>query len=247
MNDILQQAVLKQGMELTTQQLEQFETYARLLVEWNEKMNLTAITEKDEIAIKHFVDSFGGARVIQEKLKKNETCSLVDVGCGAGFPGLPLKILFPKLQVTLLDALQKRIGFLNAVIQELGLQGVTTVHDRAEDGAHRKELREQFDFASARAVANLPILMEYCAGYVRPGGAFLAYKGPTLEEELQVCGRAMKVLNLKHQETILSPGMEDMHHYVAVFLKTGPLALQYPRKQSKIKLSPLGTIKQGES
>ena len=240
MNEILQRTAMLHGLELSAAQLEQFKMYARLLVEWNEKMNLTAITDEKEIAIKHFADSLGGASVIQKKLEKEPAAGLIDVGCGAGFPGLPLKILFPSLQVTLLDSLQKRIGFLDTVIRELGLENVTTIHDRAEDGAHREELRERFDFAAARAVANLPILMEYCAGYVKTGGVFLAYKGPSLEEEMAASGRAMKTLHLQHQKTILSPGLEEMHHYVAVFLKTGPLALQYPRKQSKIKSSPLG-------
>ena len=242
MQEFLRTACLKEGIELTDPQLEAFDRYQKLLVEWNEKMNLTAITDEKGIAVKHFLDSLAGHQEIRKRLLEKEKVTLVDVGCGAGFPGLPLKILFPSLKVTLLDSLQKRIRFLEEVIAQLGLKGIQAVHERAEEGAHKEEFREKYDFATARAVAPLPILMEYCAGYIAPGGKFLAYKGPSLQEEMQNSQKAMKVLHLSYEKTIPSFGMEEMEHYVGVFRKTGPIALQYPRKQSKIKTTPLGIV-----
>ena len=169
------------GIVLTEKQKEQFFKYFQLLTEWNQVMNLTAITEMPEVVTKHFVDSLLVVNVFDGI--RTEAHSCIDVGTGAGFPGIPLKIAFPQLQITLLDSLNKRVGFLNTVIQELGLTGITAVHGRAEDFGRNKEYREQFDLCVSRAVANLSTLSEYCLPFVKAGGEFLPYKSGKVEEE----------------------------------------------------------------
>jgi len=244
MRDTLRELSRQMGLFLTERQLEQFERYAELLVEWNEKMNLTAITKPEEIARKHFIDSLVGWEDISAKIEacraKGRAMKLIDVGTGAGFPGLPIKILFPEIELTLLDSLGKRITFLETVVRELELENVSCVHGRAEENAHLPEMREQYDIAVARAVAALPVLTEYLAGYIRVGGLLMAYKGPTLSEELSVSGKALKTLHLSLEKTIPAAVLgEDYAHTVAVLKKTAALGLQYPRKQSKIKTDPL--------
>lgn len=246
MRDTLIRLSEEMNIHLTDKQLTQFETYARLLVEWNEKMNLTGITEGTEIAKKHFIDSMVGYEEIKKVIDEKGEASLIDVGTGAGFPGLPLKILIPQLKLTLLDSLQKRIGFLETVCREIGLTDAVCIHGRAEDAAHLENMREKYDFAVARAVAAMPVLMEYCSGYVKVGGKFMAYKGPSLPEELKAAAKAQKVLGLTHVKTMEAEilkrayeGEDAYEHYVAIFRKVKPLTLQYPRKQSKIKSNPL--------
>lgn len=235
MKELLQKGARQMGLELTKIQLEQFECYYRLLVEWNEKMNLTAITEEADVISKHFLDSLAGADIVKDRLLKGKV-SLIDVGTGAGFPGIPLKILYPEIKLTLLDSLQKRIRFLESVGQELELTQVAYVHGRAEELAHQGEYREAYDIAVARAVAPMAVLLEYCAGYIQPGGQFLAYKGPSLSEELAAVTTEWKQLRMHCREVreAVIPGTE-LRHFVAIVDKTGKLALQYPRKQSKIK------------
>ena len=237
---LLKESAEEMGVSLSEKQLAQFEAYAALLVEWNEKMNLTTITDPVEIAQKHFLDSISGFSFLEEmKDPEDETSlSVIDVGTGAGFPGIPLKIVCPWIKLTLLDALQKRIGFLEEVVKELDLEDVTCIHGRAEDLAHEEAYREQYDVACSRAVASLPALLEYCSGYIAVGGVFLAYKGPSLMEELTLAQGAMRTLHMEmvmiHQEISL-----ENEHLLAVFEKTAETALQYPRKQSKIKNDPL--------
>ena len=245
MRQILENGAKAMGINLSQRQLEQFEIYHRLLVEWNEKMNLTAITEAHEVATKHFLDSIaGGLEILKVHRAKNgddaAPITLIDVGTGAGFPGLPLKIAFPEIKLTLLDSLQKRVNFLQEVVNQLELEDVQCLHGRAEDAAHEEGLREQFDVAVARAVAPMYVLMEYCGGYVKKGGQFVAYKGPGLEEELAEAGKAMKVMQLRHKKTMKAELPEsDLDHLVAFFEKTGNLSLKYPRKQAKIKKEKL--------
>lgn len=238
MRQILEDGAKAMGVSLSQRQLEQFERYYELLVMWNEKMNLTAITQQEEVAVKHFLDSLAGWKELY--WEQNKAPALIDVGTGAGFPGLPLKIAFPDVRLTLLDSLQKRVGFLQEVTEQLGLAGVRCLHGRAEEAAHEASLREHFDVAMARAVAPLPVLLEYCSGYVRRGGAFLAYKGPGIEAELAESQRAMRELRLQYKKTLKAtlPG-DDLDHFVAVFEKIGNLSLKYPRKQSKIKKEKL--------
>ncbi len=170
------------GISLTETQKQQFEEYCRLLLEWNEKMNLTAITEIPEIITKHFTDSLSLIKILPDLAARKE--KMIDVGTGAGFPGIPLKIVFPDLEITLLDSLGKRITFLNEVIRALGLRGIQAVHGRAEDMGRDKVSRETFDICVSRAVANLSTLSEYCLPLLRVGGIFIPYKSGHVEEEL---------------------------------------------------------------
>ena len=234
----LKNRAAQMDIELSDRQLSQFEAYGALLVEWNEKMNLTAITDPEEILEKHFLDSISSVPLVREMENPEEPLSMIDVGTGAGFPGVPIKIVCPEIHLTLLDSLQKRIGFLQEVVKDLELTDVECLHDRAEEAAHREEMRESFDVAVSRAVAALPVLLEYCTPYVAEGGVFLAYKGPTMMEELAQSQNAMRKLNVEMSVLHQEMSMEN-DHFIGVFLKTGETALQYPRKQSKIKNNPL--------
>lgn len=178
------------GLRITAEEAGRLGTYASLLLAWNERMNLTRITEADEVAIKHFVDS---ASVLAYDVIPADS-RLIDVGTGAGFPGLVLKILRPDVEVVLLDSVAKRLEFLEAVIAKLGLEGVSTVHARAEDAGRRADLRETFDVAVARAVAPLPVLVEYLLPFVKVGGRMIAWKGPDAEEEKRSAQKACTLL-----------------------------------------------------
>ncbi len=216
--------------------------YAELLVEWNEKMNLTAITDPIGITVKHFADSLAALPLLPEK----QGISLIDVGTGAGFPGIPLAIVRPDIKLTLLDSLNKRLVFLEAVCDELGIP-VQRIHARAEEGGRKPELRDSFDVATARAVAALPVLLEYCLPFVRPGGCFLALKGPDSDEEHRASGNALSRLCGKTVgvHKLLLPkqphdGLEQQERRVFVFEKTAPTPPAYPRASAKIAKAPLG-------
>ena len=225
------------GLELTGQQLERFVRYEELLLEWNEKMNLTAITEPGEIAVKHMVDSLSAW---DGELIKPGT-RLLDVGTGAGFPGLPLAIFVPGLRLTLMDSLAKRVGFLEAVVRELGLEDVTCVHARAEDAARRQEYREQYDLAVSRAVARLPVLAEFALPFVRTGGFFLALKGAAWQEEMAEARRAVSLLGGGQMQArqVHLPGLADRRAIITI-PKVKPTPKSYPRKAGTPAKKPLG-------
>lgn len=190
MNKIFENNLKELGITLNTKQKEQFASYYELLIEWNKVMNLTGITEREEVYSKHFLDSLVLCRLVS----LNSSMSLIDIGTGAGFPGIPLKIVFPKLEVVLLDSLNKRVNFLNTVIQSLNLQGIKAIHGRAEEIAKQSEYREAFDIGVSRAVSNLSALSEYCIPYIRVGGIFVSYKSDSIEEELENSKNAISIL-----------------------------------------------------
>jgi 16S rRNA (guanine527-N7)-methyltransferase len=227
------------GIELTERQFEQFNCYFELLIEWNEKMNLTAITEPREVAVKHMVDSLSA---YDAKIFQGEK-SLIDVGTGAGFPGLPLKIFHPELSLTLLDSLNKRVKFLQTIVDALGLTNVCCVHARAEEAARQKIYRESFDIAVSRAVARMPILAEYCLPFVRRGGYFLALKGMKYEEEAQEVKPVLRLLggNSMHIRPVTLPGLSDVRAVIYI-KKEKTTSLAYPRKAGMPEKNPLGKI-----
>ncbi len=233
MIDRLKQGFKDLSMEVTDAQIAQLVRYGELLVEWNEKMNLTAITDPIEIAEKHFLDS-------AMCLKCGIAGSVIDVGTGAGFPGLVLKILKPDINLCLLDSLQKRLTFLETVTNELKLSDVTFVHARAEDGGRDKKLREKFDFAVARAVANLSTLSEYCLPFVKQNGYFVAMKGPKAQQEIADAKNALSKLG-GELGTVLEekiPGT-DLEHVIVSVKKVRQTPSQYPRKAGKPSKEPL--------
>ena len=227
--DTFIEEVNKLGINLTQTQLDQLDKYYNLLIEWNEKINLTRIVEKEDVYLKHFYDSLTLSKVID--LSKD--LSLIDVGTGAGFPGIVLKIVFPNIHITLLDSLQKRITFLDEVIKELNLIDIKTVHDRAEDYA--KNHREEYDIVTSRAVANLRVLSELCIPMVKVNGYFIPLKA-TIEEELNDSKDIIHKLSGKliHQETFNLPIEESIRNILLIKKesKTNPI---YPRRMDKIK------------
>lgn len=221
---------------LSQQQVDQFVRYYELLVEWNSFMNLTGITEFSEVLKKHFIDSIS----IFSYVNQNSISSLIDVGTGAGFPGLPLKIVCPELKVTLLDSLDKRIKFLNCVIDELELQNITAIHGRAEDYASNMEHREFYDMAVSRAVANLSTLSEYCLPFVKRDGIFVSYKSETLEEEVINATNAIQILGgrIMNKYSFYLPGT-DIYRTLCFIEKVDSTPDKYPRKAGLPSKKPL--------
>lgn len=234
--DELQKAAAEYGIALSDKQMEQFNRYFELLVEWNEKINLTAITEPKEVAIKHMIDSI---TAYDEKIFQDGV-TVIDVGTGAGFPGLPLKIFCPEIKLTLMDSLNKRIKFLQTVVEELGLQDVECVHARAEEGARNKKYRESFDIAVSRAVARLPILCEYCLPFVKKGGHFIALKGMQFHEEAEEAAKAIKVMGGSKTEIrpVKLPEIDDKRAVITIN-KTMPTPKAYPRKAGTPTKNPI--------
>lgn len=223
-------------ISLGDRQLEQFLDYYELLVSGNEVMNLTAITEYDDVMKKHFIDSLSLVRAIDPY----DVTNVIDVGTGAGFPGLVLKIAFPELKVVLLDSLNKRIKFLNNVIDKLGLDHVEAIHGRAEDAAHNKIYRESFDLCVSRAVSNLSTLAEYCLPFVKTGGLFVSFKAEKASEEAQTAQKALKLLGgkLENQVEFNLPN-SDIYRDLIVIRKVGETSAKYPRKAGMPSREPL--------
>lgn len=225
------------GVELSAQQIDQFLQYYEILVEWNQVMNLTAITEYEEVIAKHFLDSLAAVKVCDLTGEKK----VIDIGTGAGFPGIPLKIAFPELDIVLLDSLNKRIKFLNEVIEKLGLSKIRTIHGRAEDYAKQKEYREQFDLCVSRAVANLSTLSEYCLPYVKIGGRFIPYKSGKIDEEVKQAEKAVKILGGKIMDVVkFQLGDTDMERSFVLIDKKVATGKKYPRKAGLPAKEPIG-------
>lgn len=236
MSNVLTKKVKELSIVLNDKQIQQFEQYYNILVEWNKVMNLTAITEYEEVVEKHFLDSLTIVNAIN--MEKIET--LIDVGTGAGFPGIPLKIAFPHLKVTLLDSLNKRIKFLNEVIDLLELDDIKTIHGRAEDYAKQAEYREQYDICVSRAVANLATLSEYCLPYVKVDGLFVPYKSGEIDEELKSSEKAVSILGGKVEEVVKFqlPGTDIGRSFVKIH-KIKETKKKYPRKAGMPTKEPL--------
>lgn len=236
MADFLRENLKKIGCEPNDLQCEQLNNFHKILCEWNEFMNLTGITEYNEVVIKHFVDSLAVNCVYSFK----KTDRVVDIGTGAGFPGIPLKIMYPDTRFTLLDSLNKRIKFLDEVIRINSLDGIETLHGRAEDYARDKNYREAFDVCVSRAVANLSTLSEYCLPYVKVGGLFISYKAGQLDEELKVSERAIKLLGgeIKEVHKLTLPDT-DIDRTFVVIKKTAATSKKYPRKAGLPSKEPL--------
>lgn len=230
------QALKEQGIELSEGQLKQFHTYFELLVEWNEKMNLTAITDQPSVYLKHFYDSISAAFYMDfDKVQ-----SICDVGAGAGFPSIPIKICFPHLQVTIVDSLNKRIQFLTHLSEQLHLDHVEFVHSRAEDFGQNPKYREQFDLVTARAVARLSVLSELCIPLVKTNGHFVAMKAASGDEEMKDAKKALTVLGAKLLDSyaFLLP-IEDSERSIFIFNKTKITPKKYPRKPGVPNKSPI--------
>ncbi len=225
------------GLVLNDQQIDQFERYYQLLVEWNEKMNLTAITQREEVYLKHFYDCL---MVLWNMPLEDYALQLCDVGAGAGFPSIPLKIAHPELQVTIVDSLQKRLTFIEHLAEELGLEGVSCVHGRAEDVGQNPAYRGQFDIVTARAVASLNVLAEYCLPLVKIGGQFLALKAQKSDQELEEARAAIRILGaklIKVTEDQLPVEAAD-RRYILI-QKTKETPNKYPRKAGKPAKNPI--------
>ncbi|WP_035293146.1 16S rRNA (guanine(527)-N(7))-methyltransferase RsmG [Clostridium sp. KNHs214] len=234
--DILNNAALKEGLEFNEEKYNEFILYKDMIKEWNEKINLTAITDDEEIIKKHFIDSFK----IFKFAKLKECKKIIDVGTGAGFPGIPMKIVKDNLEITLLDSLKKRITFLDEVVNKLSLNSVETLHGRAEDFAKDKKYREQYDAVVSRAVANMTVLSEFCIPFVKKGGYFVALKGPAIGEELEEAQKAIKILGGKIQE-IIEVDIEgsNLRHNLVVVKKVKDTPKGYPRKAGVVSKNPL--------
>lgn len=231
------------SITLSGEQKQQFLTYYEYLVEKNKVMNLTAITEYEEVITKHFLDSLAVVKTSCFKPEKLAGKRLIDIGTGAGFPGIPLKIAFPELEILLLDSLNKRINFLNEVTEMLGLTKINTVHGRAEDYAKQKGYRESFDFCVSRAVANLSTLSEYCIPFVKQGGCFISYKSGSVDQELIQAEKAVKILGGQREEVVrFSLADTDMDRSFVVIRKAKPTSKKYPRKAGLPSKEPLGAV-----
>jgi 16S rRNA (guanine527-N7)-methyltransferase len=224
------------GIELTEKQIDQFLTYYEMLVEKNKVMNLTAITEFDEVIEKHFLDSLS---LIKVKDLHNRT-NVLDLGTGAGFPGIPLKIAFPELNITLMDSLNKRILFLQDVINELGLTDIEAVHGRAEEAARNKKYREKYDLCVSRAVANISTLSEYCLPFVKVGGQFISYKSGNIDEELDSAKKGIKILGGTITDVHkFDLGENKQGRSFVIIDKNQPTPKTYPRKAGTPSKNPL--------
>lgn len=236
MNQLLEIKLKELNIQINEIQKKQFDTFYSMLVEWNKVMNLTGITEYEEVIEKHFVDSLSIVNIFD----LSEVNTVIDVGTGAGFPGIPLKIAFPHLKITLLDSLNKRIHFLDSVIDELKLDGIYTIHGRAEDFAKKDDYRERYDLCVSRAVANLSTLSEYCLPYIRIGGIFISYKSGDVDDEVLESKKAISILGGKLDNVVKFqlPGTDINRSFIKIE-KIKNTGKKYPRKAGLPSKEPL--------
>lgn len=227
----------KYGLPLDEKMCSQFERYYELLIDWNQRMNLTTITDRKEVIEKHFIDSVLLLTKYKNEIFNNKT--IIDVGTGAGFPGIPLAIMLPHTKFTLIDSLEKRIHFLENVIGELELENVILYHGRAEDYGKDTSFREQFDYCVSRAVAPLPILLEYCSPFIKVDGSLLLYKSKKADQEIQDSQHALDELNCKIGDICTLSDNDDYKRYIVEIHKINNTPVKYPRKAGKPKKNPL--------
>lgn len=225
------------GIGLTEKQVSDFNKYFDMLIETNKVMNLTAITEYKEVVVKHFADSI----LISKFVDFSDVKKVIDIGTGAGFPGIPLKIMFPEIEITLLDSLNKRINFLKDVVEKLKLENVECIHGRAEDFGHNEVYREKYDLCVSRAVANLSTLSEYCTPFVKVGGKFISYKSSDIEDEVNSSKKALKILScgIEKVDEIKLPGEEEVLRKFVIINKLNNTVKKYPRKSGVPSKTPL--------
>ena len=236
----LKEKALQLNIELTDDQLQQFRLYYDLLIEKNKVMNLTAITDLEDVITKHFLDSIALGFLNPDLKNVDAGYSVLDLGTGAGFPGIPLKIAFPHLHVTLMDSLNKRVKFLHSVIEELGLSNINAIHGRAEELARNKEYRESFDLCVSRAVANLSTLSEYCIPFIKVGGQFISYKASEIEDEVTEAKKAIHVLGgqLDSIKKVCLPE-SDIERSFVIIDKVVSTPKTYPRKAGTASKDPI--------
>lgn len=234
--NIMKSACENEGLIFNEEQYNNFMEYKNLIQQWNQKVNLTAITDDEEIVKKHFIDSM---KIFKFEFLKNAK-NIIDIGTGAGFPGIPIKIINKEIDVVLLDSLNKRINFLNEVIERLKLENIKTIHGRAEDYAKKVEYREKFDIATSRAVANMTVLSEFCIPYVKVGGYFIALKGPSIEDEIFEAKNAIGTLGGKLEDIIkVNIEKSDLKHNLVIVKKIKQTPKQFPRKSGVVTKKPL--------
>ncbi|MCT4584729.1 MAG: 16S rRNA (guanine(527)-N(7))-methyltransferase RsmG [Peptostreptococcaceae bacterium] len=233
---ILKEGLDKLNIKYDDDIIDKFKIYKDLLIEWNEKINLTAITEENEVYIKHFLDSI--SCLLSDKIEEN--AKVIDVGTGAGFPGLPIKMIRKDIKLTLLDSLNKRINFLKEVCDNIGIDDVEFIHSRAEDGGKNPDYRQQFDVVVSRAVANLTVLLEYTTPFLKVGGYMVCLKGPSLDEELKDAKKALEVLNMEFvEDKEFQIPFDDRTKRLLILKKIGDTPKKYPRKAGKPTKQPL--------
>lgn len=232
--DIVKKWCEENNLPVTDTKLEKFDAYAKLLKEWNEKMNLTAITDDEGIAVKHFIDSLSVCKYVSFQ----NAPKIIDIGTGAGFPGIPLKIMYSEISITLLDSLNKRIVFLDEVCRQLELDALL-IHGRAEEFGRDEDYREKYDMAVSRAVANLPALCEYCLPFVKVGGRFVSMKGPDGENELAAAEKAFNILGGNVENLFQTVLPDDSKRTIISIKKVSPTPSKYPRRGTKISKNPL--------
>lgn len=234
--DLMIQYAEKFKINIDEEKLDKFKKYKALIKEWNEKINLTAITDEDDIIKKHFIDSIS---VLESNVIKNGM-EIIDIGTGAGFPGIPLKIILPDSKILLVDSLNKRVNFLNEVIRMLELHGIEAIHGRAEEVAKKPEYREKFNIVVSRAVANMTVLSEYCIPFAKIGGYFIAMKGPSSENEIEESKHAISILGGKIKNVVETRMLQsDMNHRLVIVEKVKSTMNKYPRNYGQIEKKPL--------